>query len=348
MEEFKIITFDPLTAGDALWEKYLDSTEAICREYEPDEPMLPRARRKEMTVASLPNPYSNDYIYLALAAGGAPAGLAHLTAETPASPTYAENRLIGGLRNLSVAAPLRRRGLGTRLLGHALRDLALKEPLVAELVAGASLESGRRFLEKNGGELSLEDSENRLYLADADWALMERWAAEGASRNPGSRVITAAAIPEADLAEYVRAYNETLAREPKGELDGSMQITPGQVRHYEKKMREKGMIETTIYTREKDGRVSGLTETTYLPELPWVVRQGMTGVPAEFSGRGLGKLLKARMLLHIRKEFPAAKYVLTANADINAPMLAINNRLGFKRHRAFGLYKLKITAALLG
>jgi len=346
-EDFRIILFDPLTANDALWEKYFDQTEEIYREREPQEPVLPRARKKEMTLAALPNPYSNAYTYLALSPGGGAAGLAHFTAETPASPTYADNKNIGGLQDLSVAGPLRRRGLGSRLFRHGLAELARKEPLVTELVAGASLDSGRRFLEKKGGVLSLEDSENRLYLKDADWALIERWDAEGAARNPGTAILSVREIPEADIQAYALAYNETLSREPMGELDGRMQITPEQIRHFEKKLREKGVIETVIYSREKDGRISGLPETAYKPGLGHVVRQGMTGVRAEFCGRGLGKLLKARMLLHIKKEFPAVKYVVTANANSNAPMMAINNKLGFKRHRSFGLYKLRITPELL-
>ncbi|NHJ26401.1 MAG: N-acetyltransferase, partial [Candidatus Lokiarchaeota archaeon] len=48
---------------------------------------------------------------------------------------------------------------------------------------------------------------------------------------------------------------------------------------------------------------------------------------------GIGKWLKASMLLKIREEYPQVKIVTTGNANSNAPMLSINNRLGFKVHK---------------
>ena len=98
----------------------------------------------------------------------------------------------------------------------------------------------------------------------------------------------------------------------------------------------------TIYTRESDGSVSGLTETTCLKEAGHKVTQLLTGVKADCRGRGLGKLLKALMLLDIRDRHPDVKYVVTGNADSNAPMVAINHKLGFKKRLPVLLYKLKI------
>lgn len=54
------------------------------------------------------------------------------------------------------------------------------------------------------------------------------------------------------------------------------------------------------------------------------------------------------MLLHLRANCPGVKYIATANADSNAPMLALNNKLGFKRHMPVNIYKLKLTPALAG
>jgi mycothiol synthase len=346
-EEFRIIPFDPLTADDALWEQYFDQTEAYYRESNPGEPMLPRAKKKEHSRASEANPYNKIYHFLALGPDGRACASAYILAEKPKSPTYAQNKHIGNLHGLSVLPACRRRGLGTALLRHVAREMAVKEPQFTELMVPSAMESGHRFLEKKGAVLSLEHGENRLYLKDADWALIERWDAEGAARNPGTAVLSVREIPEADLKDYARAYTETINQQPMGALNLRMEVTPEQIRYGEAKCREKGMLETTIYTREPDGRISGLTETAYLPDLPHVVRQMLTGVRKEYRGRGLGKLLKARMLLHIRRECPGVKYVATGNADSNAPMMAINTALGFKKHRPVLLYTLKIKPELL-
>ena len=45
------------------------------------------------------------------------------------------------------------------------------------------------------------------------------------------------------------------------------------------------------------------------------------------------KWLKAAMLLHIRNTFPKVTIVTTDNATSNAPMLSINERLGFAVHK---------------
>ena len=99
---------------------------------------------------------------------------------------------------------------------------------------------------------------------------------------------------------------------------------------------------TTMYSKERDGKISGLTETDYLKELGHKISQRETGVRQAYKGRGLGKMLKAKMLLYIRREYPDVKYISTGNADSNAPMLSINQRLGFKRHLPIKVYKLKI------
>ena len=166
-EEFRIISFDPLTADDALWEKYFDQTEAYYRESNPGEPMLPRAKKKEHSLAAAANPYGKTYDFLVLGPDGRAAASAYILAEKPKSPTYEQNKHIGNLHGLSVLPACRRRGLGTALLRHVLREMALKEPQFTELMVPSAMESGHRFLAKLGAALALEHGENRLYLKDA-------------------------------------------------------------------------------------------------------------------------------------------------------------------------------------
>ena len=50
--------------------------------------------------------------------------------------------------------------------------------------------------------------------------------------------------------------------------------------------------------------------------------------------------IKAAMLAHLHKLYPQAKWVVTENAGSNAPMLAINKKLGFKQYRAGTEYQV--------
>ena len=56
--------------------------------------------------------------------------------------------------------------------------------------------------------------------------------------------------------------------------------------------------------------------------------------------RGLGKWLKAAMLLHVRNLYPKVEVVVTENAGSNAPMLAINTKIGFRQYRAGAEYQI--------
>lgn len=339
--DVKMTGFCPLNTTDEMWKAYFDHADAIHVEIDPEDPNLPREKRKALLRSAFEVPFVNKYMYLALAGDGEAAGYLSVTMENEKSPSYQANKHVGKLY-LSVLGKYRRKGLGTRLLKHITAELAAKEPAVTEFLLPVVLESGRRFLDRAGGTVSLVQAENRLYLRDLDWSMVEAWVEEGAGKNPSTAIITVSSIPESDIERYSEIYTETMNQQPFGDVSLKIKVTPEQIRLYEGQNSSNGVEQLTIYARERDGGVSGLTEINYLKESGHKAAQMLTGVRAASRGRGLGKLLKARMLLHIRKEYPGVKYIVTGNADSNAPMLAINNKLGFKKHLPYFLYKLKI------
>ena len=339
---FKIVEFDVHNAGEELWTAFFEHAEAIFRELEPEDPPLPREKRRALLKSAFEIPYVTKRMYLLLADGGKEAaGSVILSVENPKSPSYGENKHIANL-DLSVLPACRRKGVGAALVRHVAGELAAKEPAVTEILAPVFLDCGRAFCEKAGGTVSLETAANRLYLKDADWALMRTWAEEGARRNPAAAVVKVSVIPEADIKNFCEVYTETINQQPLGDVAIHMMVTPEQLRHGERKNSGDGVEYTAIYTKESDGAVSGLTEIIHLKEAGYKVTQLLTGVRARCRGRGLGKLLKALMLLHVRAAYPGVRYISTGNADSNAPMLAINHKMGFKKHRPVRLYKLKL------
>src|SRR5438477_276233 len=82
------------------------------------------------------------------------------------------------------------------------------------------------------------------------------------------------------------------------------------------------------------------------PDVNWapyrrtLIEQQFTGVLPAARGRGIGKWIKAAMLLHVRELYPDAEWVVTGNAHSNAPMLKINRTMGFKAYRTGVEYQM--------
>jgi RimJ/RimL family protein N-acetyltransferase len=70
------------------------------------------------------------------------------------------------------------------------------------------------------------------------------------------------------------------------------------------------------------------------------MHQRLTAVARRWRGKGLAKGVKAAMLQLVRERHPEVALAVTHNAEVNAPMLAINRRLGFAAHRHDGLYQI--------
>jgi len=158
---------------------------------------------------------------------------------------------------------------------------------------------------------------------------------EGQERSPQTRLeIYDGDLPEDMLGDFAVQRSTMLNTIPIDDLDiGKIVITPEKVREWQEKSRLMGVIEHEVLTREPDGRISGMTDVEWAPYLGTLVYQQFTGVLPSARGRGIGKWIKAAMLLHLRELYPDARWIATDNANSNAPMLKINRTMGFKPHR---------------
>jgi GNAT superfamily N-acetyltransferase len=165
--------------------------------------------------------------------------------------------------------------------------------------------------------------------------MVERWRREGEANTAGTRLeIYEPRIPEDFLDEYCAAYTPLINTVPFEELDhGEIFYTPEVMRDQYGLSERLGRVHHVAVTREPDGSMSGMTELLHNPYHPDRVHQELTAVDQRQRGRGLGKWLKAALLLRVREAYPELRLVITENAGSNAPMLAINERLGFKLHR---------------
>ena len=259
-------------------------------------------------------------------------GLVRVSVMKETSPSYEENKHFCYVYNVALLTPYRGKGITKQLLAVVLEFAKRYKRRI--IIADTSEEDGKKFIKKLKAEEALSGLENRLDLTKLDWDMVEEWATEGPVRSPESKLEFFQDCPDDIIEEYCKIYSEIGNQAPREDLDvGDFVITPELRKQREKYQKDVDVTWLTAITREPNGDISGMTEVLYRPSKDPLITQDLTGVSDRYRGTGKGKWLKAIMLQEVRKRFPTVTTVVTGNATTNAPMISINERLGFKVHK---------------
>ena len=332
MSNIEIEEFNPLQCSREDWQLFHEYRRIRHEETSPDDPLMPDEVAEKSLQMQMDHPDFEAHLFVIRDASiNKRIGTLFYGVVRETSPSYEGNKHL--IQYEIVLLPeYRRKGIGTRAL-KMIYDFAIENEK-SLVISGSNENDGKAFLKAIGAQIALSGVENRLYYDDVDWKMVEEWAKEGSDRSPETKLGFFYSIPEEIIEPYSKIYTETLNQQPLGELDvNDIIFTPESLRESEKRRSELGRTHLTYITVEPDGEISGLTEMVYIPERENMIEQLLTGVKQEHRGRGLGKWLKAVMLLRIKEEFPDVNIVTTGNATTNAPMLSINDRLGFKVHK---------------
>lgn len=266
-------------------------------------------------------------------------GSAQVAYETELSPSYEQNKHTC-YAGAAVEEEHRNRGVAKALLKEVVK--ILKELGKPVIYSDVGEESGHEMIKKLGfAEIAMESAENRLYLKNVDWDRMNQWVKEGPKRSPTTKMTSFIEVPDDLLERFTKFHTTAMNTIPKEGMELEGIFTPESRRIEEEKYHKMGSIWRTLMTVEEDGEISGLTELIYNEKEPHYALQELTAVLPKYRGRGLGKWLKASMLLYMHETYPAIEYIITGNADVNAPMLAINEKMGYRRYRGVIVYKFK-------
>lgn len=223
----------------------------------------------------------------------------------------------------------RRRGLGLRLLADLVRGAGEGSEVVLTFGSNSRVPAGERFLEAMGAQRGLETHVNQSVIADMDRALIHDWA----HLDPfGYRLVWIDADVPDELMPNVLAAYDAMNLAPRGDIQmNDWHETPERVREWERIRKERGRVRRLVLAiHDASGETAGFTETAYDRRTPHVIQQQGTAVIPAHRSKGIGKWVKAAMLERVLPEWSRATLVRTGNADVNAPMLSINARLGFK------------------
>lgn len=330
--QVEILPFEPQTATREEWERYHRFRRLRHNETDPEDPVQNDEVVEELM--KRPFPQSKVTRFVVVESGKPKAQIGYMAFEVfkETSPSYESNKHLAEV-DIAVLAPYRKRGVGRVLLAKAAELTKVSGRTL--LVGGSEEDDGKAFIKAIGAELALQGRENRLALGEVNWKMVEGWERDGRERNPECSLLWfTGPMDEEIVDEYCQVLTETLNQQPFDNLQiGDIVVTPETNKEFEDRVERVGATWLRALTQEPDGRISGLTEMRYQPDLETLITQGMTGVKQEYRGRGLGKWLKAGMLLRVRGEYTQVRTVVTRNATSNVAMLSINDRLGFKPHK---------------
>ncbi len=238
----------------------------------------------------------------------------------------------------------RRKGIAKQLFRELVAGAGEADDIVVAFFTNDRVPSAAAFLERIGAKTTLTMHTNQLELSQLDRAMVREWAA---IETKGYRLEWIDGdVPEDQMKNVIVAY-DTMNTAPRG--DSAMQdwnTTPDQIREFDRSRRAMGRDRRLVLAlHETTGDPAGYTELVYDPKVPHLIWQQGTAVIPSHRGHGLGKWVKAAMLQRALRDWPKARLIRTGNADSNAPMLAINTRLGFKPAWAESIWEVAIADA---
>ena len=339
--DVQIVPFDPETASRAEWTRYHAYRRLRHAETDPGDPLAKDATVEAWMRRPQPTWQQLHYAVLGPERPGSQIGGVYYEGSRPGSPSHETNKHIG-LFAVELLRPHRRRGLGRSILPHIV-SLARAQGRTV-LQSWAEETDGKAFAAAIGAKTVQRRRHNRLRFDAVDWAMVERWAAEGPKRNPHTTLRWFRnRIDDDVLDRYCALYTEVFNMQPFEDAErGKFIFTRVDMEERATTHAAAGSTWVTAVTEEADGSLSGQTEVIYTPDESPILWQGLTGVANAYRGRGLGKWTKAAMLLRVRREFPDIRIVGTNNNATNEAMLSINERLGFRTHKEPIVVQMKL------
>jgi GNAT superfamily N-acetyltransferase len=153
------------------------------------------------------------------------------------------------------------------------------------------------------------------------------------SRPPGYSLITFADRWPDELIEDRCELGRRMSTDvPTGEQELDEEVWDAErVRQIEATLAAQNRAKVITVARHDDsGRLAGFTEIAVPRGAPESVWQHDTLVMREHRGHGLGFAMKVANLAALERRFAAARRVSTWNAAENAPMIAVNDEMGFE------------------
>jgi GNAT superfamily N-acetyltransferase len=227
-----------------------------------------------------------------------------------------------------------RRGIGTALVEATYGVARARGRRVVMCEAYAPVDgtsAGLLFAEALGFSPAIEEGVKLVDLPATE-ELWDELAARAAAKQGDYRVVTwLDRLPDDLMADYCRLGELFIQEAPMGDLDVEPEHwDEARVRRREEANARQGRREVCAGALAPDGTLVALTEATVNEHSPWRGFQSGTLVDPAHRGHALGLAIKVANHRQLREHFPECQVLITGNADVNAPMNAVNETLGYR------------------
>jgi len=191
--------------------------------------------------------------------------------------------------------------------------------------------TGLLFAKAMGYAVGIEDGMKVVDLPETEplWDSLEERAS---ARRGDYRIVTWADHVPDELVEDYCVLNEAFFEEAP---IGAMEIEPekwdrARVQERESRNQATGRRELAAGALTPDGRLVAVTEVVVNTRVTTRGFQSGTLVQRAHRGHHLGLAVKVANHRQVRAAYPELRVLLTGNADVNAPMNAVNDALGYR------------------
>lgn len=268
-----------------------------------------------------PGASSRRLAWLASAADGTPVGSAFLRLFTKEGQDHLAELA------LAVHGTERRRGVGTLLLDAAVTAAKTegRRSVLAQAEQGSPADA---FLAARDFRRVLSLTYARLPLADADLPSIGRIAEQP---HPGYELTEWDGTVPDELAQSYADSRHAMDDMPMEGTDyGTVVWDVERVVAAAEAVAGRGeLLHTVAALDTEDGSVVGFSELVVPGDGRGDGQHYGTAVLPGHRGRGLARWMKAASILRARERHPELAGLLTDTADSNAPMLAVNDTLGY-------------------
>jgi GNAT superfamily N-acetyltransferase len=310
--------------GDALFDGWCDVWACSDLAERPDQPPRPAQEHVAIAQQLLAPGTSRDGTHRAAVLDGEVVGALRIILPL-------KDNLRMAVVDLAVRPELRRQGLGTALHDEAVRLAAAqgRSELIVEVDEPDDAPPGRAFALRNGWTCDLLETRRDLLLPP-DEARLAAVEADARERSAGYELVVYRDRTPATLVDDRALLERRLTTDaPHGDLPVEEEHWDAErVREYEQMHLDRGRTVLSAGAL-KDGRMVAFSDLQVPLSAPEHAHQGGTLVLREHRGHRLGALVKAAVLREVLRELPEVRRITTTNKEDNAPMVAVNEALGF-------------------